>query len=39
VWTGTTNTFDANSPMKVIKELIKVVIKELEKQSVIDQRS
>jgi hypothetical protein len=39
VWTGTTNSFDANSPMKVIKELIKVVIKELEKQSVIDQRS
>jgi hypothetical protein len=39
VWTGTTNTFNADSPMKVIKELIKVVVKELEKQSVIDQRS
>jgi hypothetical protein len=39
VWTGTTNTFNADSPMKVIKELIKVVIKELERQSVIDQRS
>ena len=36
VWTGTTNSFDANSPMKVIKELVKIVIKELEKQNVID---
>ena len=35
VWTGTTNTFDANSPMKVIRELVQVVIKELEKQDVI----
>jgi hypothetical protein len=39
VWTGTTNTFNANAPMKVIKELIKVVIKELEKQSVIGPQS
>ena len=39
VWTGTTNTFGANSPMKVIRELVKIVIKELEKQSVIDQRA
>jgi hypothetical protein len=39
VWTGTTNTFNANAPMKVIKELIKVVIKELEKQSVIGLQS
>jgi hypothetical protein len=39
VWTGTTNTFNANAPMKVIKELIKVVIKELERQSVIGQQS
>lgn len=39
VWTGTTNTFNANAPMKVIKELIKVVVKELEKQSVIGQQS
>jgi hypothetical protein len=39
VWTGTTNTFDANSPMKAIRELVKVVVKELEKQSVIDQRA
>jgi hypothetical protein len=38
VWTGTTNTFDANSPMKVIKELVKIVIKELEMQNVISPR-
>ena len=36
VWTGTTNTFDAGSAMKVIKDLVKVVTKELEKQNVID---
>ncbi len=36
VWTGTTNTFDAKSPMKVIKGLAKVIIKELEKQDVIN---
>jgi hypothetical protein len=36
VWTGTTNTFDVQSPMKVIKDLVKVVIKELEKQNIID---
>jgi hypothetical protein len=35
VWTGTTNSFEANSPMKVINELVKIVIKELEKQKVI----
>jgi hypothetical protein len=35
VWTGTTNAFDANSPMKVINELVKIVITELEKQKVI----
>ena len=39
VWTGTTNSFDGNSPMKAIRELGKIVIKELEKQNVIDQRS
>ncbi len=39
VWTGTTNTFDANSPMKVIRELVKVVTKELEKQNVIVPRA
>jgi hypothetical protein len=37
VWTGTTNSFDAHSPMKVIKELVKIVIKELEKQNVVEQ--
>jgi len=36
VWTGTTNAFDANSPMKVIKSLVKIVVKELEKQGIID---
>ena len=35
VWTGTTNAFNAHSPMKVIKKLVEVVIKELEKQNVI----
>lgn len=39
VWTGTTNAFDANSPLKVIKGLVKIVIKELEKQSVINAAS
>ncbi|HTT19532.1 MAG TPA: hypothetical protein VMG82_11325 [Candidatus Sulfotelmatobacter sp.] len=38
VWTGTTNTFDAKSPMKVIKQLVTVVVKELETQNVIDRR-
>jgi hypothetical protein len=36
VWTGTTNTFDGSSPMKAIKDLVKVVIKELEKQNFIN---
>ena len=35
VWTCTTNAFNAHSPMKVIKKLVEVVIKELEKQNVI----
>jgi hypothetical protein len=35
VWTGTTNAFNVKSPMKVINELVKIVIKELEKQKVI----
>jgi len=39
VWTGTTNTFDGNSPMKVIKDLVKVVTKELEKQNIIPEQS
>ncbi len=35
VWTGTTNKFESGSPMKAIKELVKVVAKELEKQNII----
>lgn len=35
VWTGTTNIFDSGSVMKVIKDLVKLVTKELEKQNVI----
>jgi hypothetical protein len=35
VWTGTTNAFNAHSPMKVIKKLVEVVIKGLEKQNVV----
>jgi hypothetical protein len=35
VWTGTTNVFDSSSVMKVIKDLVKLVTKELEKQNVI----
>jgi hypothetical protein len=36
VWTGTTNAFEASSAMKVIKDLVKVLTKEMEKQNVID---
>jgi hypothetical protein len=39
VWTGTTNTFDASSVKKVIKDLVKVVTKELEKENVIQRQS
>ena len=39
VWTGTTNTFNANSAMKVIKDLVKLVVRELEKQQVIPPNS
>jgi hypothetical protein len=39
VWTGTTNTFDGSSAMKVIKELVKVVTKELEKENIIERES
>lgn len=39
VWTGTTNTFDAGSAMKVIKDLVKVFSKELEKENVIPPES
>lgn len=35
VWTGTTNTFDVGSVMRVIKDLVKITIKELEKQDVL----
>jgi hypothetical protein len=35
VWTGTTNTFDAGSVKKVIKDLVKIVSKELEKENII----
>jgi len=35
VWTGTTNAFQSNSVMKVIKSLVKVVTDELEKQTII----
>jgi len=39
VWTGTTNLFDANSPMKAIKDLVKIVSKELEKENIIERES
>jgi hypothetical protein len=39
VWTGTTNTFDGSSAMKVIKELVKAVTKELEKENIIQRES
>ena len=39
VWTGTTNTFDASSAMKRIKDLSKIVCQELEKQEIIAPRS
>jgi hypothetical protein len=39
VWTGTTNVFEASSAMKVIKDLVKIVTKELEKQNVIEPES
>jgi hypothetical protein len=38
VWTGTTNTFDGNSPMKAIKGLVKVIIEGLEKENVISRK-
>jgi hypothetical protein len=38
VWTGTSNTFDGNSPMKAIKGLVKVVIDALEKENVISRK-
>ena len=39
VWTGTTNTFEAGSAMKVIKELVTIVTKELEKENIIERES
>jgi hypothetical protein len=36
VWTGTTNTFDANSAMKSIKELVKIYARALEQENIID---
>jgi len=38
VWTGTTNTFDGNSPMKAIKGLVKVVMDGLEKDNVLSKK-
>ena len=35
VWTGTTNTFDAKSPMKAIHDLVKIISKGLETDKVI----
>jgi hypothetical protein len=39
VWTGTTNTFEASSAMKAIKDLVKIVSKELEKENIIARES
>jgi hypothetical protein len=39
VWTGTTNTFEASSAMKVIKDLVKIVTKELERENIIERES
>jgi hypothetical protein len=39
VWTGTTNTFEAGSAMKAIKDLVKIVSKELEKENIIERES
>jgi len=35
VWTGSTDTFEVNSVSKAIKELVKAISKELEKQNII----
>lgn len=39
VWTGTTNTFDAGSVKKVIKDLVKIITKGLEKESLVGPES
>lgn len=39
VWTGTTNMFESGSAMKTIKDLVKIVSKELEKENIIEKES
>lgn len=39
VWTGTTSTFEVGSVMKAIKDLVKIVAKELEKENIIERES
>jgi hypothetical protein len=39
VWTGTTDTFQSDSAMKVIKELVKIVTKQLETENIIERES
>jgi hypothetical protein len=39
VWTGTTNSFEVGSVKKLIKDLVKIVSKELEKENVIQRES
>ena len=39
VWTGTTNSFEVGSVKKVIKDLVRVVSKELEKENIIQPES
>jgi len=39
VWTGTTNSFEVASVKKLIKDLVKIVSKELEKENVIQRES
>lgn len=39
VWTGTTNKFEAGSVMKVIKDLVKIVTQELERENIIERES
>jgi hypothetical protein len=36
VWTGTTNVFESSTAMKAIKELVKIVATELEKENIIE---
>jgi len=39
VWTGTTNSFEVGSVKKVIKDLVRIVSKELEKENIIQPES